>query len=295
MATHARRGRSASAVPRPEPPSFGDLLVEAINTPGVISQAYFHFHAYSISNQLLALIECWRRKLEPGPIHTFRGWQRLNRFVRKGEKAITLCMPVTWKQTVNPAKDVKPDESSADPQQAVIRRRFVLRPNWFVLSQTDGDSFAPISVPDWDQLRALESLKIDLITFDLMDGNVQGFARGQQVAVSPIAHLPHRTLMHEIAHVVLGHTAETTDGMIDHGEVTPRDVREVEAEAVAYIVTQSLGMPGEEFSRGYLQHWLNGQKLDDRSALKIFHVAESILKAGRLNPITSADSAEDGT
>jgi antirestriction protein ArdC len=222
-----------------------------------------------------------KRKIEPGPIHTFKGWQRLNRFVRKGEKAISLCMPVTWKQNVDPAKYLEPGESPADHQQVVIRRRFVFRPNWFLLCQTDGQPLEPVSIPQWDQSRALASLKIELIPFDLMNGNVQGFARGQQVAVSAIAHLPHRTLIHEIAHVVLGHTAETIEGMIDGEELTPRDVREVEAEAVTYLVTQLLGLPGEAFSRGYLQHWLHGNKIEERSVHKIFHAAEAILKAGR--------------
>jgi hypothetical protein len=76
---------------------FSQLLNEAIETPGLIHQAYTAFHGYSIGNQLLALFQCTARGIQPGPIATFMGWKDKGRSVRKGEKAIQLCMPVTCK------------------------------------------------------------------------------------------------------------------------------------------------------------------------------------------------------
>jgi hypothetical protein len=58
-------------------------------------KAYSLFHNYSLSNQLAAMAECVERGIEPGPINTFPGWLSLNRQVRRGEKAIELCMPLT--------------------------------------------------------------------------------------------------------------------------------------------------------------------------------------------------------
>ena len=52
---------------------------------------------YSIGNQILALLQCQLRGLEPGPINTFPGWQALGRTVKRGERALTLCMPITRK------------------------------------------------------------------------------------------------------------------------------------------------------------------------------------------------------
>ena len=95
--------------------------------------------------------------------------------------------------------------------------------------------------------------------------------------------------MHELAHVVLGHTEEL-QRMDDDDSRTPRDLREVEAECVAMICCCSLGLGGEEFSRGYIQHWLKGQPIPDRSAQKIFKVADQILKAGRAERDTSVPS-----
>jgi len=272
--------------------NWSQLLVEAVSKPGVISKAYSQFWNYSFGNQLLAMFECLFRGIEPGPLNTFKGWLKLNRHVKKGEKAITLCMPVSWVKQVDPKKYLDPGEDPASHQQVMIRRRFVFRPNWFVLSQTEGDPYEPVSIPTWDEAAALYALHIDRVSFSHVDGNCQGYAQAREIAVSSIAYLPHRTLFHEMAHVILGHTAESI-GLTDRDERTPKDVREVEAESVAYILCQSLGMPGEEFSRGYLQHWLGRNKIEERSAQKIFHAADTILKAGRPVPAATvpAESA----
>jgi hypothetical protein len=159
----------------------------------------------------------------------------------------------------------------------------------------------PLAVPDWNEQRALSDLDIERITFASSNGNCQGYATARQVAVSPIAYQPGRTLVHEVAHAVLGHTAEFN--MTDGNEATPRDIREVEAEAVSYLVCQSLGLCDGVFSRGYLQHWLGNRKhadqpidehgISDKSAHRIFHAADVILKAGRLAPASeSSDSAD---
>src|SRR5207249_2497755 len=91
----------------------------------------------------------------------------------------------------------------------------------------------------------------------MLDGNAQGYAQpGRKIAVSPVAALPHKTLFHELGHVILGHCDEKD---FSESEITPRDVREVEAEAIALLCCESLGLPGAEFSRGYIQEWGKGQ------------------------------------
>jgi hypothetical protein len=89
------------------PAAWSALLSDAVSRPGVISDAYSRFWNYSVGNQLLALWQCMFRKLEPGPIKTFLRWRELDRTVKKGEKAITLCMPVTVKRTHDP-RNVEP-------------------------------------------------------------------------------------------------------------------------------------------------------------------------------------------
>jgi antirestriction protein ArdC len=251
--------------------TFAALLQAAIEEPGKIHEAFHAFHSYSVGNQILAFIQCQQRGIQPGPLASFKRWKERGRHVRKGEKAIELVMPVTIKRTIEHKED--------EPEQ-IRFTRFVHRRNWFVLAQTDGAEYAPEPLPTWDPTQALQTLGIEQIPFDHLDGNTWGFARGKQVAVSPLSPTPDRTLLHELAHVVLGHTSI---GIEQDGPRTPRTLREVEAEGVALICAAALGVDGAEYSRGYLQHWLRGGEIPERSAQRIFKAADAILRAGRPN------------
>ena len=59
-------------------PKWSALLAEAVNKPGLIMKAYSAFHSYSLGNQLLALVQCQMRGLQPGPINTFPKWKTLD-------------------------------------------------------------------------------------------------------------------------------------------------------------------------------------------------------------------------
>jgi len=249
---------------------WAKLLDQALTEPGIISEAYSAFHGYSIGNQMLAWFQCRQRGIQAGPIATFPKWKERGRIVRKGQRALTLVMPVTCKR-----KDR--DRVTGEERERAFTL-FVERRNWFVLSQTDGDSYTAPSVPGWDRARCLERLDITEEPFSLMNGNVQGYARERTISVSPVAALPHKTTVHELAHVVLGHTSE---GTLSDSDTTPRDVREVEAEGTAYLVCAALGLPGAAESRGYLQHWAHGEKISERSAQRIFSAAGAILRAGQ--------------
>ena len=92
------------------------------------------------------------------------------------------------------------------------------------------------------------------------------------------------TRFHELAHVVLGHTSEGVE--YSDGEITPRNLRECEAEAVALLCCASLDLPGVEESRGYIQNWWGtGNPIPERSAQRIFKVADQILKTGTMQTV----------
>ena len=136
----------------------------------------------------------------------------------------------------------------------------------------------------------MAALGIAEIPFDLMDGNCQGYAKERGVAVSPLAALPYKTLFHEMAHVVLGHTRQDESGtlgssafLIDGAELPdpqPRHIREAEAEATALLLLATLDLPGQEYCRGYIQSWLNGEGIPENSARRIFGAADRMLRAG---------------
>jgi antirestriction protein ArdC len=248
--------------------AFSALLDAAITEPGRISSAYTAFHNYSLGNMLLALGQCEARGIPLGPIASFNRWKELGRHVSKGQKAIALCMPVTCKR-----------KGETDEDDDATFTRFVYRNNWFALAQTEGADYVQPETPEWDKSRALAALDVTEIPFDLIDGNCQGYAKARTVAVSPVAAMPYKTLFHELAHVVLGHTSETT---LSDDDRTPRNIREVEAEAVAMLVCAALNLPGVECSRGYIQHWnASGEPIPETSARKILKTADQILKAGQ--------------
>jgi len=117
-------------------PKWSALLVEAVNKPGLIMDAYSAFHNYSIGNQILAIVQCQLRGLEPGPINRFLGWEALGRNVKRGERALTLCMPIT--------REVRNEETSETEHKDVHTfTSFVYKSRWFVISQTVGDEFTP--------------------------------------------------------------------------------------------------------------------------------------------------------
>ena len=213
------------------------------------------------------------RGLQPGPINTFPKWKDSGRFVKRGERALTLCMPITRKHR----------EQDSDEEHTFTS--FIYKARWFVLSQTDGQELELITIPEWAAEKAIETLSIERVPFDHTDGNVQGLARKRQIAINPLAQLPHKTLFHELAHVILGHT---TDSDFSDTETTPRSLCEVEAEAVALLCCESLGLEGASYCRGYIQNWLqkgidrNCEAIPEKSAQRILRAADQILRAGRL-------------
>ncbi len=252
-------------------PNFTTLIHEAVNKPGTIMKAYSAFHNYSLGNQLLALVQCQLRGIAPGPINTFPRWQDLRRHVKKGEKALTLCIPVTVKR-----KEI----DGTGQQREASFTTFVYKARWFVLAQTDGEVMELPHMPTWDADKCLRALDVQQVAFTATDGNCQGYAKQRQIAINPVAQLPHKTLFHEVAHVVLGHTSEAE---FSDSENTPRNLREVEAEAVALICCEALNLEGAEFCRGYIQEWIKrgtDSVIPEKCAQKILRVADQILKGG---------------
>ena len=186
----------------PAIPKWSALLIEAVTKPGLIMKAYSAFHTFSVGNQILALVQCQMRGLQPGPLNTFPKWKDLGRFVKRGERALTLCMPITCKRR---------DEDSDEEHTFTS---FVYKARWFVLAQTDGQELEPITIPEWDAERAIKALSIERIPFDHTDGNVQGFARSRQIAINPLAQLPSKTLFHELGPFFFTRPRQTSPMMI---------------------------------------------------------------------------------
>ena len=258
-------------------PDWNALLQQALSLPGTISKAYSVFHNYSLGNAILASIQLGERGLPLAPIASFNRWKDLGRQVKKGEKALSLIMPVTMKRK---------GMEGEDQEESVVGTFmiFLLKRHWFSVDQTEGEALSPeVAMPDWDKATALAALNILEVPFEMIDGNCQGYAkRGvREVAINPVAAMPWKTLFHEVAHHLLGHTtADDALGEMSDGPTMPKCIKEAEAEATAYLCCATIGLPGMVESRGYIQHWLNGEEFPEKSSRRVFAAADKILKAG---------------
>lgn len=255
------------------------VLVAALTVPGRLSQCYNRFHRYSFLNMLLVYMQTGHME----PMATFRRWLSLDRVVIKGSKALFINHPKFAPERDANGQVVK--KANGKPEMKVVG--FYPKATVFQLFQTDGPELAMPEVPEWDKEQAMAALDVTEEKFSHGDGNTQGYSIDRRFALNPLAEYPFKTMIHEWAHILLGHT----DG--GYGE-HPRDIAEFQAEAVALLVCNELDVEGYDAanSRGYIQNWLGGKTadyLDENGELavtdfvvrNIFSVTDKILVAGR--------------
>lgn len=255
------------------------LMEEALTAPGNLGNTYSRFHDYSLTNELLFLMQGVHE-----PVASYSRWKALGRHVLRGAKAKEVIVPVLVNE---PAPE---DETLEEKRERVARLvGFKLVRAVFGLSDTEGDELPDVPTPGWDLATALEKLGIAEVPFDKTNGNIQGSSHGLEYAINPVAVNPTKTRFHELAHIVLGHT------LLHHFEEyqTHRGIMEFQAEATSYVVMNELGVMDEEtagVSRGYIRHWLGEEQPPDHAIRHVFTAADRILKAGR--PAVKADLIE---
>ena len=175
-------GGNAGDVQAHELGDMRTILHIALTQPGVMNQAYRAFHNYSIGNQLLAALQLLDKGLPLAPIASFNAWREKGRFVKKGEKAISLFMPISVKRRT----DKRAPADTGEAGEGGTFSMFMLRPNWFSLNQTEGDEFAAESVtPAWDAVTAMAALDIVEEPFEHLQGNHLGYARARSIGRHP--------------------------------------------------------------------------------------------------------------
>jgi len=262
-------------------------LIEALNAPGSLGNTYSRFYNYSFLNQIRLLMQGVNE-----PVATYRRWAELGFQVRKGSKAKTVLAPVIITKRDRDTKQPILNKAGK-PQQILIG--FRESNTVFGFSDTDGDELPPLVLPEWDTETALAALNVKRTRFEMNDGNTAGYSHevdGQRLlAINPAAVHPAKTLLHELAHIVLGHTKALAEGKPEYHT----GVLEFEAEATAYLVAKELELVEWDASesRAYIDHWLQGERnfneetgddeienLDKHTA-RIFSAANKILAAGR--------------
>jgi antirestriction protein ArdC len=248
-------------------------LTEALNAPGSLGNTYTRFYNYSFLNQIRLMMQGTRE-----PVATYNRWIELGRQVRKGTKAKVVLAPVMVGRESKDANGNIVIENGR-PRKRQILVGFRDSRTVFGFSDTDGDDLPAVELPGWAAETALAALKVDRVAFTMVNGNAQGFAfedtDGRHLALNPTAAYPAKTLLHELAHLVLGHCTS--------GDETHRGVAEFEAEATAYLVAKELELVNWDAaeSRAYIQAWLGGTETTDDNVSRIFAAVNKILTAGR--------------
>ena len=185
------------------------------------------FHRYSANNCMLIAMQ----RPDASRVAGFRKWQELGRQVRKGEHAIRILAPHTFKST---------DPDTGDDVDRVYFRAVAV----FDVAQTEGDPLpeAPCEPLTGDSHAAMlprlerfaDSIGWTVESGDT--GNADGWAmpREQRIRISDSLLEPNRrvrTLVHELIHA-LG------IGYREHG----REVAEVLTETAAFVACRSLGL-----------------------------------------------------
>ena len=192
------------------------------------------FHRYSWSNVLLILSQ----RPDATRVAGFRAWNRLSRYVRRGEKGIVILAPMYVK--ARGRVEEPPFEPTGSGTPARVLR---FKPAYvFDIGQTDGEPLPEIDrisgdpAGHLDRLIAhIESLGITLVRGDPhldADGVSLGGQIRTRAELGPAEEFG--VLVHELAHERL-HRGE------DRATIS-RTVRETEAEAVAYVVSQAVGL-----------------------------------------------------
>jgi antirestriction protein ArdC len=190
-------------------------------------KAVAQFHQYSFGNIMLIAAQ----RPDATRVAGFRTWKKLGRFVRKGEKGIVIIAPMLLRTDDSAASNGEPDV------EVQLRFRAV---HVFDVLQTDGEPLPEPDVVRGDpgpftaRLEAFVTQRgITLEHDEDLDGS-DGVSKGGTIVLRTGLTPAERfsVLAHEVAHELLHRT----------GERPSRVVRETEAEAVAFVVSEAIGL-----------------------------------------------------
>ena len=234
--------------------------------------AMARFHRYSVNNVLLI------QSQRPGAMRVagFATWRQLGRFVRRGEKGIAILVPLSYRRR-DPENVTDALASDCD----AVRTLVGFKPGYvFDVSQTDGEPLAALPEVGGDpgafatRLSAFaESRGIGIAYANDKLGSAYGASFGGRILLrddlSPAVEFS--VLVHEIAHELL-HRG-------DRRVATSKMVRETEAEAVAFVVSDAIGLHTSTAASDYIQLYAGSKDSLLASLEAIRHTAVQILDA----------------
>ena len=232
------------------------------------------FHHYSWGNSLLILMQ----RPDATRVAGYHTWKSVGRQVRKGEHGIAILAPIVHRLNV---------EGEDGTERVVMGQPTAFRlARVFDVAQTEGEALPEVvsrlkgddagsrfaglvrvgaSLGYSVEVSELPGERNGDCTFELKRIRVrEGLEPAQSV----------KTLAHELAHAILHSEADCTG--------VTRSVAELEAESVAFVVCDDLGLDSSAYSFGYIATWTGCGDAADKaigaSAQRINTAARTILE-----------------
>ena len=213
------------------------------------------FHHYSYANCILIMLQ----KPNATRVAGISTWNSMGRIINKGEHGIEILAPIIQK--------IKP-KSPEEKERSILKGYRVV--HVFDVLQTTGADLPTLttslngSVEDYANLiSAITSIAACPVTFEKITGGSKGFYMPGQhrIVVSEDLSEIHavKTLLHETVHSIL-HRKTADQVNMD------RSTKEVEAESVAFVVCQHIGLDTSDYSFDYLANWSSDEQMKELKA-----------------------------
>lgn len=212
------------------------------------------FHTYSFRNTMAIYMQNPNATRVAG----FNTWKRLGRSVNKGEKGLQILAPTPYKRKIEETHDkygnMLPEPKISEIEVISFKLSYV-----FDVSQTNSRELPEIAhrltgeVGEYDILmNALREISPYPISFEPIErASANGYCDYTNERIVICEGLSQeqtvKTAIHEIAHGMM-HTPQAD-------ETRDKRAQEIQAESVAYIVCQRLGVDSSEYSFGYVAGW----------------------------------------
>ena len=239
-------------------------------------------HSYSPGNLLLLWSQAAERGWDPttiGPFGGYRALQSIGRQVRKGERGLAVLAPIVRRPSMTNRGHGYVDPEDDVPRPAIVGFRVVHV--FDVGRQTDGEPLPEPPMPELLQGVGREGLTAALESqirdagFSVAYGELapaNGVTDFAARSVTIADRLPPaaaaKTAAHELAHILLGHEAESWGC---RGRV------EVEAESVAFLVATASGLDASSYSFPYVARWASEPAVVQQVAERVIPAAREIL------------------
>ena len=229
------------------------------------------FHNYSFGN----ILEIARQKPDATRVAGLYAWNQLGRKVIKGQKGIRILAPMigTRKKKDTEANKSKDPAAVNAPVLVGFRAVYV-----FDVSQTEGAELPGFTERTKGEVGEFRERLIDFtiaqgIQLEFKESIALGMSCGGRIVILPGQEPAEEfsTLVHELAHEML-HKAERRTA-------TTKTVRETEAEAIAFVVSQTIGLDAGRASADYIHLYHGNAALLTESLEVIQRTAGLILSA----------------